>query len=281
MEQTIRKPAVAGRFYPNNKTELTRLLDKILKAEKNKIDLSYAEKIIFGAVVPHAGYMFSAYQAIHFFELLRHTNKQYDTFVIVNPNHTGLGREIALVSHDFWETPLGLVSVDHEFADELGLPVSDIAHEREHAGEVMLPLLQHFIDYDFKIVPITLSDQTVDNAKLLAHKIIESEQKLSRKICVIASSDFSHFLSPEEGKFFDQKVLDKISEKDIEGIFSEVRKYKISVCGFGPIMCLMEYSRLKNKNYQSKILARGHSGEIIPSNEVVDYISILFYDDKK
>jgi len=277
MEQTIRKPAVAGRFYPNNKTELTRLLDKILKAEKNKIDLSYAEKTIFGAVVPHAGYMFSAYQAVHFFELLKHHKNRFDTFVIVNPNHTGMGAAIALESHDFWETPLGLVSADKEFANELDLPFSNIAHEREHSGEVMLPLLQHFVDYDYKIVPITLSDQTVENAKLLAQKITVTEQKLSRKVCVIASSDFSHFLSPEEGKYFDQKVLDKIAAKDIDGVFSEVRKHKISVCGFGPIMTLMEYSRLKDKNYQSKILARGHSGEIIPSDEVVDYVSILFY----
>jgi AmmeMemoRadiSam system protein B len=277
MEQTIRKPAVAGRFYPNNKTELRRLIDKILKAERNKIDLSFVEKTIFGAVVPHAGYMFSAYQAVHFFELLKHYKNNFDTFVIVNPNHTGMGAAIALESHDYWETPLGLVPADKEFSETLNLPFSDIAHEREHSGEVMLPLLQYFVDYEYKIVPVTLSDQTVSNEKLLARKIMETEQKLSRKVCVIASSDFSHFLSPEEGKFFDQKVLDKIARKDIEGVFAEVRKHKISVCGFGPIMCLMEYSRLKDENYQSQILARGHSGEIIPSDEVVDYVSILFY----
>ena len=278
MELTsIRKPAVAGRFYPKNKTELSRLLDKILKVEKNKIDLSFKEKNIFGAVVPHAGYMFSAYQAVHFFELLKHYHKQFDTFVIVNPNHTGRGADIALESHNFWETPLGLVPADIEFSEELGFDYSDAAHSHEHSGEVMLPLLQHFIEYDFKITAITLSDQNADNARMLANKIFETEKKLQRKVCFIASSDFSHFLSPDEGKYFDQKVLDKIAAKDIEGVFSEVRKHKISVCGFGPIMSLMEYSRLKSENYQSKILARGHSGEIIPSDEVVDYICILFY----
>ena len=278
MNQTnTRKAAVAGRFYPQNKTELKRLIDKILKSERKKIDLSLANRQIFGAVVPHAGYMFSAYQAVHFFELLRHSEIRYDTFIIVNPNHTGLGSEIALVSHSFWETPLGLVPVDKEFAGALNLPVSDAAHANEHSGEVMLPLLQYFIDYPFKIVPITLSDQTVENAKLIAKKVVETEKKLNRKICFIASSDFSHFLSPEEGKFFDQKVLDKIANKDTEGVFQEVRQHKISVCGFGPIMSLMEYSRLKDENYRSIILARGHSGEIIPSDEVVDYVSILFY----
>lgn len=277
--KSIRKPAVAGRFYPKNKTELTRLLDKILKAEKNKIDLSFKEKNIYGAVVPHAGYMFSAYQAVHFFELLKHYSKPFDTFIIVNPNHTGRGADIALESHKFWETPLGLVQADKEFADALGFDYSDAAHAQEHSGEVMLPLLQHFIDYDFKIVVITLSDQTIYNAKYLAKKIFEVEKKQNKNICIIASSDFSHFLSPDEGKYFDQKVLDKIAKKDIEGVFSEVQKHKISVCGFGTIMTLMEYSRLKTVNYQSKVLARGHSGEIIPSDEVVDYICLLFYEN--
>jgi len=279
MKASVREPAVAGRFYPENKTELERLIEKIYKAEKNKIDLSFAEKNIYGAVVPHAGYMFSAYQAVHFFELLRHQKQHYDTFVIINPNHTGYGEAISLESHQYWQTPLGFVETDKEFTNNLGFPVSDIAHQNEHSGEVMLPLLQYFVNYDFKIVPITLSNQTVDNSKLLAKKILEVKQKLNRNICVIASSDFSHFLSPEKGKQLDQLVLDQIQKKDIEGVYSVVRQNKISVCGFGPIMSLMEYSNLQNEQYNSDILARGHSGEIIPSNEVVDYISILFYGE--
>lgn len=278
MKASVREPAVAGRFYPDNKTELRRLIGKIYQAEKSKIDLSFADKNIYGAVVPHAGYMFSAYQAVHFFDILRNQKTRYDSFIIINPNHTGYGKAIALESHQYWQTPFGYVETDKEFVNNLGFSVSDIAHKNEHSGEVMLPLLQYFVDYDFQIVPITLSDQTVDNAKLLAKKILEVKQKLNRKICVIASSDFSHFLSPDKGKQLDQLVLDQIQKKDIEGLYYTVKKNNISVCGFGPIMCLMKFSNLQNGQYMSKILARGHSGEIIPSNEVVDYVSILFYN---
>ena len=279
METSVRKAAVAGRFYPDNKTELERLIDKIYRTEKNKIDLSLAEMNIFGAVVPHAGYMFSAYQAVHFFDILRNQNTKFDTFVIVNPNHTGYGDAIALESHQYWQTPLGELETDQEFISGLGFPFSDIAHKNEHSGEVMLPLLQHFIDYDFKIVPITFSEQNYDNAKLIASRIHEVSLKQNKKICIIASSDFSHFLNPKKGKLLDQMVLDKIAQKDLLGLQHTVRKNDISVCGFGPIMCLMEYSRLQNEAYKSKILARGHSGEIVPSDKVVDYISILFYSE--
>ena len=55
-----------------------------------------------------------------------------------------------------------------------------------------------------------------------------------------------------------------------------LKKKNISVCGFGPIMTLIEYSKLISVNPKVNILKIGHSGEVIPSNEVVDYVSILF-----
>lgn len=277
METSIRKAAVSGRFYPDNKIELKRLIDKIYRTEKSKVDLSLADKNIYGGVVPHAGYMFSAYQAVHFFDILRSKKGKFDVFVIVNPNHTGYGDAISLESHKYWQTPFGMVETDRKFIEDLGFPVSDIAHKNEHSGEIMLPLLQHFISYDYKIVPITMSVQNIENAKLIAHTIHETALKQHKKICLIVSSDFSHFLNPEKGKELDQLVLDKIAQKDIMGLQQTVRANKLSVCGFGPIMCLMEYSSLQNEGYNSKILARGHSGEIVPSDKVVDYISILFY----
>ena len=94
---------------------------------------------------------------------------------------------------------------------------------------------------------------------------------------MIYPSDFSHFLHPDKGKVLDDLVLDKILKFESESVQNVVRKNNISVCGYGPIMALMEYSKLVNTNPQNIIISRGHSGEVIPSNEVVDYVSILFY----
>jgi AmmeMemoRadiSam system protein B len=44
-------------------------------------------------------------------------------------------------------------------------------------------------------------------------------------------------------------------------------------------MTLMEYAKLATKQPKAEILKIGHSGEVMPSNEVVDYVSILFYED--
>lgn len=275
MSTTTRKPAVAGRFYPSGARELTELINEIYSKEKFKISGNFAQKSIFGAVVPHAGYIFSAYQAVHFFELLRLSETHFDTFIIINPNHTGFGEKISMDSHARWETPFGEIEQDMAFITDTAFPYSDIAHQQEHSGEVMLPLLQHFVKYPFKIVMITLSQQNPEQAMILGRQIKHSAEKLNRKIAIIASSDFTHFKDAKTGFMMDEMVLEQIKNQDIEKLHKTVREHNISVCGYGPIMCLMEYASLFGK-YQTEILARGHSGQVIPSGKVVDYISILF-----
>ncbi|MCD4719997.1 MAG: AmmeMemoRadiSam system protein B [Desulfobacula sp.] len=274
-----RKATVAGRFYLGTKDELSIQLSQILRKEDESINRDLAQKQIIGAVVPHAGYMFSAYQAIHFFELLKASDEQFDTFFIVNPNHTGYGAEIALDENDFWETPLGKTEIDKDFYDFLDFSESASAHKFEHSGEVMLPLLQYSIEYDFKIVPITLSKQNPENARFIASEIFKANKFLNKKICLIASSDFSHFVHPDEGKRLDKFVIDEILNLNSDGVYKEVRDKDISVCGYGPIMTLIEYSKMVSDDPQTKILKIGHSGEVIPSDEVVDYVSILFYEN--
>jgi AmmeMemoRadiSam system protein B len=272
-----REPAVAGRFYPDSANEISIQLARILREEKPNIDLSLAHKTILGGIVPHAGYMYSAYQAIHFFEILRTSSQHFDTFFIINPNHTGFGPEIALDENDCWRTPYGEVEIDKVFHGFLDIRESADAHKFEHSGEVMVPLLQYSLDYPFKIVPVTILRQTPQNATRIANAIVEANRHLQKKICVIASSDFSHFVEPEEGKRLDQYVIDNILAFSSQGIFREVHERHISVCGYGPIMTLVEYARLVTKEPGIKILKTGHSGEIHESNEVVDYVSALVY----
>jgi hypothetical protein len=272
-----RKAAFAGRFYPDNELKLNKMLHQILSEEESQFKTSLAEKKIIGAVVPHAGYMFSAYQAIHFFNILSISQQQFDTFVIINPNHTGYGKPTSLDENDFWDSPFGKVEIDREFYDLLNIPVSGEAHKHEHSGEVMIPLLQYFIKHPFKIAPITILHQSHENAEILANKIFNANKILNKKLCIIASSDFSHFVHPEKGQQMDQLVIDEILNLNARGVEQQVKDNNISVCGYGPIMTLIEYSKLIMENPKAEVLKIGHSGEVIPSNEVVDYVSILIY----
>jgi len=273
----IRSAAVEGRFYPSTKN---RIFDQIMEIEQSgrykEPDLSPDR--VFGAVLPHAGHIYSGYQTIPFFQLIRRHRIFPETFVIIHPNHSGSGIPISIDESTLWANSIGEVPVDIDLAKKMGIPFDKRAHIREHSAEVIIPFIQYFLsDHPFSIVPVSMTDQTYQRAAYVANQINRGVAKTRRKIMIIASCDFSHYLSPERGRELDQIILDRILRRDAPGVEKAVIENRLSVCGFGPVMSLMEYSRSKSADYQIEILARGHSGEVSPSPEVVDYISLMFY----
>lgn len=271
-----RKPFCAGRFYPENKNELKDLIKHLLDNEISNIDTSLSTNKLCGAIVPHAGYIYSGYQAVHAFQVIKQSIEQYETFIIINPNHTGAATDIFnLCSATKWETPFGEVEVDTQLSNELNIEIYNDAHNNEHSGEVIVPFLQYFIDYHFKILPITMNRQNYKSALDLAKKILLASQKTGRKIFVIASTDFSHFETPNRGYELDQLVVNQIMKMNSKSIEEKINDHNISMCGFGPVMTLIELSKLCSQNAQIHILKRGHSGNVYPSDKVVNYISMI------
>jgi AmmeMemoRadiSam system protein B len=273
----IRSAAVEGRFYPSTKN---RIFDQIMEIEQSgrypEPDIS--PKKVFGAVLPHAGHIYSGYQTIPFFQLIRRHGIFPDTFVIIHPNHSGHGLPISIDDSALWVNAIGEVPVDMDLARTMEIPFDKRAHVREHSAEVIIPFIQYFLgDHPFSIVPVSMTEQTHRNAVHIADRIIRGKVKTGRKIMVIASCDFSHFLPPKQGHAMDQLILDNILNRNVPEVEKTVKKNDLSVCGFGPVMTLMEYARSRSDDYQIEVLARGHSGEVSASPEVVDYISIIFY----
>jgi len=275
----IRKAAVAGKFYPAAKEELISLIRRVEFSEKRNINLGLAEKNIIGGIVPHAGYIFSAYQAVHFFKIISEQKEKYDTIFIINPNHTGLGDWISVEENTHWETPYGITKIDEDFTKLLDFPRNYSAHQYEHSGEVMLPLLQHYLKYEFDIFPITFGEQSYHNAKLLAEKIFKANKILKKRILIIASSDFSHFETVQEGFRKDQLVVDRILGQNVSEIERVIAENNISVCGYAPIMTVLEYAKLCSANPKIEMLARGHSGMVQEAKQVFDYISFLLFSN--
>lgn len=233
---------------------------------------------VFGAVLPHAGHLYSGYQTIPFFQLIRRHRFFPETFVIVHPNHSGHGLPLSIDDSIVWANSIGEVPVDTEFSAAMELPIDERAHTREHSAEVIIPFIQYFLsDHPFSIVPVSMTDQSHKSAATVAERIIRGVAKTGRKIMVIASCDFSHFLPPAEGWERDQLILDEILSRNAPGIEHSVRENSISVCGYGPVMSLMEYTQSRSTDYKIEILARGNSGEVSPAPEVVNYISLMFY----
>lgn len=273
----VRKAAVEGRFYPGTRDEREALIKKIEDCE-NYQPYNKDHRGVIGAVLPHAGHIYSAYQTIPLFQYLVNKKISPTSIVILNPNHRGFGAEIALDENDYWENDQGILRLDRELSDLLPYPRDSRAHNIEHSAEVILPFIQYYYNEDtLSILPVSMATRHADACIELGYSLYSAAAELKRDILVIASSDFSHFLSESEGYRKDQLVLDCIAERDIYGLEKVVQEHDISVCGSGPIMALMAFADASSRSWSSEVLARGHSGEVSPSSEVVDYISILFY----
>jgi len=108
----VRRPAVAGRFYPGKPEVLTQQLDQYLAADSSAPEKT---QTAMGCMVPHAGYIYSGKVAGAVFQRL----PARATYIILCPNHTGRGAALAMMSQGEWQTPLGSVRIDTALAASL------------------------------------------------------------------------------------------------------------------------------------------------------------------
>ena len=277
----VRPNFAEGKFYPDNKYEIIEILENALQKEKTSIGNIDKYKNIIGGVVPHAGYIYCSRQAVHFFEIVKESEQQYDVVIIINPNHHGKGLPASVDDHEYWSSPFGNIAVDHELADKIGLPKDKLSQSSEHSGEVIVPYIQYFMGEDIKILPISFGAQNQENAKALADAVFKACVLLDRKPLFIASSDFNHFATPEKGKELDDYALEALMNYDCTEFERRVKEKSISICGFGTIMALFYFAQKVSAHFKIEILAQGHSGEAVQMDDVVDYVSMIFYEGKE
>jgi AmmeMemoRadiSam system protein B len=261
-----REPVVAGMFYYLDRENLESQVKGMLSRMK--------EKPRFRIVVsPHAGYEYSGRTAARSIKSL----KPAKTFILLGPNHNLVGPEFSVMDKGVWRTPLGDIEIDHKLAGKIaksGIPESDtVAHSAEHSIEVQLPILQTQFR-SFRIVPISIANSDYSEAFL---KKCESLGKTlatlmkSHEIGLVASSDFSHYISAEEAKRKDTLALDRICHLDNPGFFDVLKDESGSVCGYGPIAVAISTARHLS-------LKKGEALEYTSSGDVTkDYSAVVGY----
>ncbi len=287
----IRYPAVAGSFYPAD-DELILMLEKFF----SDLGEEGSERRITAGVAPHAGYIFSGYTASRTYKAIFEDGLP-ETFVILGPNHTGLGSPIAVYPEGEWLTPLGSIEVDAEMAKAIAklsgiADLDELAHKYEHSIEVQVPFIQYLTELagkDVKIVPITLGIQDEDVSRALGKAIFEASEKLGRDVVVIASTDFMHYGPaygyvpfraradelPHRIKEWDFRLIRRILDFDVDGLFRELREMRHTMCGPGAVGTAIVYSRLAGA-VEAELLHYTTSYEVSRSTEaVVGYASIV------
>lgn len=230
----VRNPARAGQFYAGSKQALLREVEALIDTKSKKED-------VIGVVSPHAGYMYSGAVAGSVLSAV----KPKRTYVIMGPNHTGLGEQFGLDANTSWKTPLGDVEVDRALADEIKknspLVISDsLCHAGEHSVEVQVPFLQ-VLQKSFTFVPIVVSYATLDEYRRVGKAIARSIKDLSmeKDVTIIASSDMTHYESQESAKRKDTMAIDAVLKLDEKKLVEVVAEHDISMCGYAPTAIML------------------------------------------
>lgn len=223
----VRKPYVAGSFYPAQASELREFLATSLTPFSPLVQPK-------AVILPHAGYLYSGRTAA---EVVRRVQIP-DVCFLVGPNHGGEGHPFALFSEGGWETPLGVAPIERDFAGALLEASHDLspdseAHAREHSLEVEVPFLQHRHP-EVKIVPLVIGSLNQDWVRRVALSLIET-LKTQTRFLIVASTDMSHYESDEAVRKKDPYALRAIEALDEEGLAETVKRHRISMCGLMPV----------------------------------------------
>jgi len=263
-----RPPAVAGAFYPRDPGVLAADVRECLGPPVSR-------RTAFGAVVPHAGYVYSGAVAGAVYARL----EPVSTVVLLGPNHTGLGPPASIDAHERWTTPLGDVAIDGAAADRLlracpHLERESMAHVREHSLEVQLPFLQEWAP-GAKIVPVCIGAPSLALCREIGEACAGIAAENGSSILLVASSDMNHYESRAVGDAKNALAFAAIERIDPDGLFDAVVRHDISMCGFLPATALLVAARRSGVS-RAEIVARADSGDRTgDTDSVVGYAGIV------
>ena len=266
--EALRHPAVAGRFYPGNRTALLEDVESYLSP-------AAPPKPALGCIAPHAGYVYSGPVAGAVYANIDVPRR----CVVLCPNHTGRGRPLAIMSNGAWQTPLGPVQIDSALADSVKqqfplVSEDSEAHRGEHAIEVQLPFLQRRQPH-LTFVPVALGTGNFETLEKLGEAIAEVLKAQDEPVLIVASSDMNHYESDRITRVKDHKAIERILALDPRGLYETVIREDVSMCGFGPAVAMLTAAKSLGAT-SATLIKYATSGDVSGDREmVVGYAGIV------
>ncbi|RMD98215.1 MAG: AmmeMemoRadiSam system protein B [Calditrichaeota bacterium] len=270
----IRKPAVAGSFYPREEENLKKTLEELLSVDVSPVHDAR------GLVVPHAGYMFSGSVAGTAYASV--SKMSPEIVVMIGPSHREYFDGICIYNGKAYETPLGEVEVEASLREKLiqagepiwaGLEGHRSNGDGEHCLEVQLPFLQTIFD-DFKILPIIMGDQRWDYCELLGDLLAQALQ--GSNALIIASSDLSHYHSYEVAQSIDAQFILLLEKSNPRELAIALERKEVEACGGGPVVATLIASKKLGAPRVQTLLYRNSGDVWVDKTRVVGYLAALF-----
>lgn len=304
----IRPPAVAGSFYPADRTTLKQLITHQLDYSREvlqQLEPTLPAGVPKAVIVPHAGYVYSGTAAALAYALLERGRGSVTRAVIVGPTHRVAVRGVACSTAAAFETPLGTVPVDvvaerkalglESASDEPlrsgtharpgasapAMIVNGPTHAQEHAVEVQIPFLQTVLGPDLTIVPLNAGDATPQEAGDVLRALWGGPETV-----IVISSDLSHYHPHEVARALDDQTI-----ADIAALHLPIHPRR--ACGAYPINGLLDVlkGRKDMKLFELGCSTSGDDGVVALAGQprpamrdadepVVGYVSFAAWESK-
>lgn len=262
-----RQPAVAGQFYSGTTLGLKNQVRQYLQPGPSEPAI--------GVVSPHAGLIYSGAVAGEVYSAIEAPS----TFVLIGPNHRGLGEPIALYAGGEWTVPNGTLPVDQELGrrilEEAPLVAADeSAHRMEHSIEVQLPFIAE-VAKQAKILPISVMHASLGACREVGEGIAAAIRQCGYPVTMVASTDMSHYVSAETARKLDGQAIERILALDPEGLYATVHTLQISMCGVFPTTIMLYAAKALGATH-ARLVRYATSGEVSGDyDQVVGYAGLI------
>lgn len=263
----VREAAVAGQFYPGTRPAVENAVKEMIGHGPRQSAL--------GVMVPHAGYMYSGRVAGEVYGAV----EMPQTFIILGPNHSGLGPMASIMSAGVWRLPAGDAVIEEELAKSVlshsgSLEADDRAHVFEHSIEVQLPFMQYLVG-NVSFVPISMMAHSLEACRDIGTAVAAAVKASRGKVLVVASSDMTHYESQAIAREKDQLAIDRLLALDPEGLLETVQANHISMCGVAPAAAMLfACNQLGAK--EARLVKYETSGDVTGDfSQVVGYAGVV------
>ena len=267
----LRLPAVSGRFYPSNPTELRTLVAQYSRPDKDE-----KPSRVKACLVPHAGYIYSGHVAGAVYAGIAMPKK----ILILGVRHYPKGENVAILSSGAWRTPLGDAPIDEALAEALkaacpALKEDSVAHSSEHSLEVQIPFLQ-VLKPDFTFVPVALGTARFEDLVTVGEAIGRVLAASNEEVLMLTTSDLNHYEDDATTRVKDEKAIERILGLDAPGLYDTCRNEAISMCGLGPTVAMLTALRGLGAT-RAELVRYATSGDISGDlSAVVGYAGMCF-----
>ncbi len=263
----VRRMQLNGRSYPDRADDLRRMLGGFFSEERGGPGPLGAGRAtdpsrkLLGLVAPHIDLQAGGPTFAHAYKVLADSLSP-DTWVILGTGHEPVPNLFALTAKDF-ETPLGTVPCDREFAEKLAqrasrnLNVGEFNHAREHSIEFQAIFMAHCRP-EARIVPLLCSFSHeewrverpyIDETAALLRRLADEH---GRPVGFLASVDLAH-VGPRYGDPFepnlatitehlgaDRTLIEDLERCDAVGMMRRIEREgnRRKVCGVAPLYML-------------------------------------------